>query len=271
MFENGIKQQWASGKPILNSWLSIPNAFTAEIMAAQGYDTIGIDMQHGLMDYQVLVGMLQATRYSRAPALVRVPWLDPAIIMKVLDAGANGVICPMIDTAEQAAQFVSYLRYPPHGNRSYGPGRAVFSVGSDYGQFADDEVVGFAMIETREGFDNLEAIAKVDGLDAIYIGPADLTLALTGKKYRIGFDREEPEMVQAIQHILEICHAAGKRVGLHCGTPAYAAKAIFWGFDLVTLTNDVRLLAGAAAADVRKTRELLNQNVASTDAQKPSY
>jgi 4-hydroxy-2-oxoheptanedioate aldolase len=252
-----IKSLWAEGKPVLNGWLSIANAFSAEIMAEQGYDSITIDLQHGVVDYQSMVGMLQALRASEVTPLVRVPWLDPAAVMRALDAGAYGVICPMIDNRAQAAEFVSYMRYPPEGTRSFGPTRAAFSAGPNYAGEADRNVLCFAMIETAEAFRNVEDIVSTPGLDGVYIGPSDLTLGLTGKRYPFGFDREEPEMVEAIHTILAKAHQAGIRAGLHCGGAAYAAKAVGWGFDLVTLPNDVRLLASAAGASVADTRRLI--------------
>lgn len=261
MKANRIKSLWADNKPVLNGWLSIPNAFTAEILAEQGYDSITIDLQHGLIDYQAALGMLQAMRASEVAPLVRVPWLDPAAIMKVLDAGACGVICPMINTGAQAAELVSYMHYPPAGTRSFGPTRAVFSAGPNYGVEADNNVLCFAMIETAEGFNNLDEIVATPGLDGVYIGPSDLTLGLTGRKYPFGFDREEPEMVDAIRTILDAAHLAGIRAALHCGGSAYAAKAVDWGFDLVTLPNDVRLLAAASGASVADTRKLIAADV----------
>ncbi len=259
MKPNGVRRIWSEGGGVLNGWLSVANSFTAEIMAAQGYDSVTIDLQHGVVDYQTAVTMLQGMGSSPATPLARVPWLDPAMIMKVLDAGAYGVICPMINSREDAERLVSYVRYPPHGCRSFGPSRAVFSAGSDYGERADGEVLCFAMIETREGFENLEAIVSTPGLDAVYIGPADLTLGLTGRTYPTGFDREEPEMVEAIRSILAAAHRAGVKAALHCGSPAYAAKAVGWGFDMVTISNDVRLLAGAAAASVASYRSLTSE------------
>lgn len=252
-----IKSLWAEGKPVLNGWLSIANAFSAEIMAEQGYDSITIDLQHGVVDYQAMVGMLQALRASEVTPLVRVPWLDPAAVMRALDAGANGVICPMIDNRSQAAEIVSYVRYPPDGTRSFGPTRATFSAGPNFAGEADKNVLCFAMIETAEAYRNAEDIVSTPGLDGVYIGPSDLTLGLTGRKYPIGFDREEPEMVEAIQTILAKAHQAGIRAGLHCGGSAYAAKAVGWGFDLVTLPNDVRLLARVAGTSVTDTRRLI--------------
>ncbi len=267
MIANNILRKWAAGEPVLNGWLSIACPFTAEIMAAQGYDSITIDLQHGVVGYETAVGMLQAMRASGVTPMARVPWLEPGMIMKMLDAGAYGIICPMINTREEAERLVSYVRYPPHGVRSFGPTRANFSAGADYGGFADREVICLAMIETAEAFANLEAILATPGLDGVYIGPADLTLGLTGRAYRTGFDREEPEMVAAILTILEKAHRAGVRACLHNGTPAYAAKAVRWGFDLVTISNDVRLLADAARGSVEATRGLLSEAPASAAPQ----
>jgi 4-hydroxy-2-oxoheptanedioate aldolase len=258
MKPNGIKALWSDGKPVLNGWLSIGNAFTAEILAEQGYDSITIDLQHGVIDDHAAVGMLQAMRASDVTPLVRVPWLDPAAIMRALDAGAYGVICPMINNRAEAAELVSYVRYPPAGTRSLGPTRANFSAGSNYAAEADDNILCFAMIETQEAYRNVDEIVSTPGLDGVYIGPADLTLGLTGKRYPVGFDREELEMVEAIQGILAKAHQAGIRAALHCGSSTYAAKAVGWGFDLVTLPNDVRLLAGAASASVADARKRID-------------
>ena len=271
MIKNGIRAGWATGKPAINGWLSTSSAFIAEVMAAQGYDSLTIDIQHGFVGYDSARPMLQAMRASGVTPMVRVPWLDPGDIMKALDAGAYGIICPMVNNREEAARFVSYLRYPPQGLRSFGPTRVVFSAGADYGQHANDEVLGFAMIETAEAMAHLDEIFTTPGLDGVYVGPADLTLGLTGRKYATGFDREEPEMVEAIRRIVTSAHAAGIKAGLHCGTPAYAAKAIGWGYDLVTISNDVRLLAGAAQASVAATRKLLGEQTASAAPARSGY
>ncbi|MFT3689637.1 HpcH/HpaI aldolase family protein [Paenirhodobacter sp.] len=255
MFTNKLKQHWAEGRAAINGWLSIGNPFTAEIMAAQGYDSITIDAQHGALDYSAVLPMLQAMRASGVTPIVRVPWREPGAIMKALDAGAQGIICPMVNSAEEAAEFVSYLRYPPLGQRSYGPTRAAFAYGS-YGLAANDEVLALAMIETRQGVDNLDAIAATPGLDGIYIGPADLTLGTQEGRLPPGFDREEPEIIALIQRIRDACKANGIRACIHCGTPDYAARAIGWGFDLTTVGGDTRLLATAAAASVARWREL---------------
>jgi 2-keto-3-deoxy-L-rhamnonate aldolase RhmA len=149
--------------------------------------------------------MFQAMRASGATLMARVPWLEPGIIMKALDAGAYGIICPMVNSAEEAARFVSYLRYPPLGQRSFGPTRVSFAAGANYAGEANDNILAFAMIETAEGMANLDAIAATPGLDGIYVGPADLTLSLTQGRLPPGFDREEPEMIAALQTIVAAC------------------------------------------------------------------
>jgi len=259
MIKNRLKQNWAEGHAALNGWLSIGSPFTAEIMAAQGFDCLTIDIQHGVIDYRDAVAMLQVIRASDVTPIVRVPWLEPGIIMKALDAGAYALICPMINTRAQAEQLVSYVRYPPQGNRSFGPTRANFSAGANYAAEANGEIVCLAMIETAEAMSNLDEIVATPGLDGVYIGPADLTLGITNGRLAPGFDREEPEIVDAIKRILAASKKAGIRACLHCGTPQYAAKAIGWGFDLTTISNDVRLLVAAAAASVSQTRALLGK------------
>ncbi|HEU0223301.1 MAG TPA: aldolase/citrate lyase family protein [Paracoccaceae bacterium] len=256
MIKNKLKELWAEGGPTINGWLSIGNPFTAEIMAAQGYDSVTIDIQHGALDYSHVLPMFQAMRASGVVPMARVPWREPGIIMKVLDAGAYGVFCPMVNTTEQAAEFVSTLRYPPVGQRSFGPTRANFSAGANYAAEANGEILAFAMVETAEAMANLEAIAATPGLDGIYVGPADLTFSLAQGRLAPAFDREEPEMIEALHRILAACQSAGIRAALHCGTADYAARAIGWGFDMTTVSGDSRLLAAAADASVRRFREL---------------
>lgn len=192
MTKNPLKRLWEDGKPAINGWCSIGNPFTAEIMAAQGYDSLTIDWQHGALDYSDLLPMFQAMKGGTATLMARVPWLDPAAIMKALDAGAMGIICPMINSRAEAEAFVSYMRYPPAGQRSFGPTRAAFAM-PGYSPAVNDEVLALAMIETAEGIANLEEIAATPGLDGLYIGPADLTLGTQNGRLAPGFDREEPE------------------------------------------------------------------------------
>jgi 4-hydroxy-2-oxoheptanedioate aldolase len=244
MRENLLKVLWQKNAYAVNGWLCLPATFSAEVMAHQGWDSLTIDLQHGLIDYQSAVAMLQAISTTQTVPLVRVPWRDPAIIMKALDAGAYGVICPMVNSAAEAKEFVAACRYPPAGTRSCGPIRASIYAGPDYTANANRTVIAMAMIETRAGLDNLDEILSVEGLDAVYIGPSDLSLALG---YEPSIDPTEPVVVEAIEHILH--HALKKRIvpGIHTATPAYARKMIEQGFLFVTVGSDVRLLNEKAA------------------------
>ncbi len=162
MRKNTLKEIWANGGATLNGWCSIPSSFSAEIMAHQGFDSITIDMQHGLVDYPDAVTMLQAISTTDVIPMTRVPWSDPGRLMKILDAGSYGVICPMINTAEDADYLVRACKYPPWGFRSFGPIRAKYygggatHGGGDYHTFADEETLVIPQIETREAIRNLD-------------------------------------------------------------------------------------------------------------------
>ena len=239
MRENGIRRLWRDGGAVINGWLAIPTSFSAETMAHQGWDSLTIDMQHGVVDYQAALAMLTAISTTETVPLVRVPWLDPGIIMKMLDAGAYGVICPMINSAEEARRLVAACRYPPDGQRSFGPIRALLYAGADYATHANDTVLSLAMIETRDGLDNLEEIAAVEGLDGFYVGPSDLSLALgcTPK-----LDQEEAPVVEAIDRIARVAKENGKAAGIHNMTPEYALRMIDKGYSFVTIGSDARLM-----------------------------
>jgi 4-hydroxy-2-oxoheptanedioate aldolase len=216
---------------------------------------VTVDMQHGALDYSDLLPMLQAMRASGATLMARVPWLDAAHVMKALDAGAEGIICPMVGTADEAARLVSYMRYPPDGVRSYGPTRAVFAHGAGYAASANGSVMAFAMIETAEGLANLEAIVATPGLEGIYVGPNDLALSVSEGRLPSGLDREEPEMQAHLKAIAEACARHGRVAGIHCGTADYAARAIGWGYRMVTVGGDVRFLSAGAAEAVAEFRQ----------------
>ncbi|MCB2100085.1 MAG: 2,4-dihydroxyhept-2-ene-1,7-dioic acid aldolase [Rhodobacterales bacterium] len=243
MRPNRLREIWARGEAAINGWLTIPTGFSAETMAHQGWDSLTVDLQHGVVDYPAAVNMFTAISTTDTVPMARVPWLDPGILMKVLDAGAYAVICPMINTREEAERLVAATHYPPGGTRSFGPIRGLLYGGPDYAQHANDTIVVFAMIETRQGLDNLEEILAVPGLDAVYIGPSDLSLALG---CRPTFDDVDPPVAEAIQHIQARAKAHGKIAGCHNGTPEYALKRIAMGFQFVTIASDARLMAAGA-------------------------
>jgi 4-hydroxy-2-oxoheptanedioate aldolase len=250
MRPNRLKELWAAGKPVINGWCNLPGAFSAELMAGMGWDAVTIDTQHGLIGYSEMVAMLQAVSTTDAVPLVRVSWNQPGELMKALDAGAYGVICPMINDATEAAQFVQACRYPPMGYRSFGPIRAAVYGGPDYFAHANDEVLTFAMIETAAGLANAEAICATPGLSGIYIGPSDLSLGIGGSP---GQDQNAPELMAAFDRIIAACRAAGIRVGVHTSSLAYAKQMVDKGFDLVTAGGDMRYLMSGRreAADMR--------------------
>jgi 4-hydroxy-2-oxoheptanedioate aldolase len=242
MRRNRLRQIWNEGKPVINGWLSLASPQVAEFFASAGWDAVTIDQQHGLLDYADLLAMLQAMSAQPAVPLVRVPWNAPGDIMKALDAGAFGIICPMINSRAECEAFVQACRYPPDGYRSFGPARASLVAGADYAAEANAEVLTLAMVETRDGLENVEEIAATPGLDGIYIGPSDLSLALGGSPSQ---DSQDPMRLAAFDRIQAACKASGIRVGVHTNSVAYSKQMIERGFDLVTVGSDLRYLMGA--------------------------
>jgi len=252
MRENTLKKLWAGGGTAVNGWLSIPSAFSAEVMAHQGFDSLVIDMQHGVIDYQVAAGMLAAISTTPVVPLARVPWNDPGSVMKILDAGAYGIICPMINSREEAEALVCACKYPPRGHRSFGPVRASIYAGADYADHANDQLVVMPMIETAEALKNLDEILSTPGVDGVYVGPSDLSLAL-GCKPRL--DQTDPPVVEAQQKIVAACKRHGVVAGIHNATSGYALKMIEAGYQFVTLASDSRFMAARAAEEVSAVRK----------------
>ena len=251
MKQQTLRDCWAKKKGAINAWCSIPSAVTAEMMSMNDFDSITIDMQHGLVDYQVALNMLQVISGSGKTPMVRVPWNEPGIIMKSLDAGALGIICPMINTPEDAISFVDASRYEPEGHRSSGPTRALMVHGPNYHDEANDKIISLAMIETVEALENVEKIAAIDGLTGIYIGPSDLSISMGLKP---GLDRVEPEMIDAINKIYNACKNNNIRVGIHCLSPSYLKEKLSNGFDLATLASDVRIYAEGISNKIKEAR-----------------
>jgi 4-hydroxy-2-oxoheptanedioate aldolase len=184
--------------------------------------------------------------------LARVPWNDPAILMKSLDAGVYGVICPMINTRAEAEALVRACKYPPRGYRSFGPVRASIYAGGDYIDHANDDLVVMPMIETAEALRNLDEILSVPGVDAVYVGPADLSLAL-GCRPRL--DQTDAPVVEAQQKIVEACKRHGVVAGIHNATSGYALKMMAAGYQFVTLASDSRHLAAKAAEEAAAVKK----------------
>ena len=263
MRKNTVKEIWQSGGAVLNGWYSIPSSCSAEIMAHQGFDSITIDMQHGLVDYQTATTMLQAISTTSVIPFTRVPWNDPGFIMKALDAGSYGIICPMINTVEEAEKLVAACKYPPVGFRSFGPIRAKYYAGGathgggDYHNHANDETLVIPQIETREAIANLDDILQVPGIGGIYVGPSDLAMAL-GSEPRKG--QNDPNVVEARKTILEACKHHGIPAGIHTNSTDVAVNMIKQGFQLTSVQSDDRFLMAMAKQEVGAIRKALEDN-----------
>ncbi len=252
MRENALKKLWREDKPALGCWLSMPSPYSAEALAQLGFDWLCIDMQHGAIGYQVAVEMLRAISTTATVPMVRVPWNDPAIIMQMLDAGAYGIIIPLINSRADAEAAVAACRYPPRGIRSFGPNRALYYGGLDYFAHADEEVLCIPMIETASAMQALDDILSVPGVDACYIGPMDLSLALG---LRPVMDGDEPAYVEARQKVVEACRRHGVVAGIN-STAQTAPARIADGFRFVLVASDLGSLSRGAAQDLRAVREM---------------
>ncbi len=239
MRPNTLKTQLASGEPAICAWLAIPSGFSAELVAAQGFDCVNVDLQHGMIDVNDAIAMFQAISSSDCIPISRPPANEPTLIMKLLDAGAYGIICPMISTVDDAKRFVRACRYPPLGDRSFGPARGLLYGGDDYARGANDEILTIGMIETAEGLEAVDEIAAVDGLDALFIGPNDLSLALGCVPTS---EPEDATVVAAIRRIREAAGAAGKPCGIFCSSGTAARTCIEAGFDMVVPGHDAGML-----------------------------
>ena len=251
MRENNIKTIWAKGGTVINGWLAIPSSISAELMALQDWDSICIDLQHGAIGYETAITMLQAISTTNKTPIVRVPANEGGIIGKVLDAGAYGVICPMVNTAAEAAAFVRSCRYHPLGQRSVGPLRASLYAGADYVKNANTTVLTMPMIESAEAVRNLDAILATPSLDSVYVGPSDLSVSMNESA---GFDPMFPGVLKAIELIAERANKAGVMPGIHVGTVAYGKRCRDMGYRLITYLSDFRILQQAASRGISAMR-----------------
>lgn len=252
MSANPLKQRLSTGKACINGWLTLPSTFAAEIMAQTGWDSLTIDLQHGLQDFLSAVALIQAIQRYPVTPLVRVPYNEPGIVGKVLDAGAWGIICPMINTPEDARALARAAHYPPLGERSFGPIRArAYGGKAPYHEIANDQILVLPQIETQQAVDNVAAILDVPGISGLYIGPSDLGLSLGLAPM---LDREEPQVLSIYSRLLEETRKRGLLPAIHNATPAYAARMVQLGFRLVTVGSDLAFLGGAAREAVHATR-----------------
>lgn len=245
MRENTLKTAWRDGRSTLGLWLSAAEPATVEQLGGLDFDYLCLDLQHGLIDYSHVVPALQAQQRSKSIPIARAPWNEPGIIGKVLDAGVMGVIIPMVNTVAEAEQAVAACRYAPEGSRSYGPARAAGALGGNYFEDANQQVACIPMIETTTALENLDDIVKVEGIDAIYVGPADLGISLG---LGPGSDNADPAFQDALSRIVAACKANGIAPGIHT-VPGLVQTRLAQGFQMVTVTSDMQAAtAGATRA-----------------------
>jgi 4-hydroxy-2-oxoheptanedioate aldolase len=253
MRANKIKALWREGKPAAVCWVGTPDTLVAERLANAGFDGIVLDMQHGMgigPDRAAL--WLQAVSTTDTVPLVRVPWNEPAYMQWVLDAGAYGVIVPLVGNAEEAAKAGRACRYPPLGYRSYGANRATFYAGADYAQHANDEVICLVMVEDIGTIPNLEAMAKAPGIDGFYVGPADLALTLGLSP---GMDVRDARHAEAVQRVVDVAQASGLVAGIHVGGAEEAVRRFRQGFRFCPIGGDSGFLSAGARAALARYRE----------------
>ncbi len=244
-----LQERLRAGPPAISAWCGIPEPSVAATLAREGFDAVTLDMQHGAVDFAAAVRAIPLVAAADKPALVRVPVGDFATASRLLDAGASGIIAPMVNTVDDARRFGAFMKYPPLGERSWGPQGAVALSGLSpdaYFAQANSVSAAFAMVETREALAIVDDILNVPTIDGIFIGPSDLSIALSNGARN---DPASSEVATALAHALDRARAAGKLIAVYAATGERAAEFASLGFHLIAVGADTNFLrAGAQAA-----------------------
>jgi len=247
--KNRVKELWREGKAAVGTWLVLGSPIVAEIIANMGFDWVVVDTEHGSIDIGTTQSIIQAINTTDTVPMVRVPWNDPMSIKRALDAGAYGLVIPMVNSREEAIRAVKATRYPPLGIRSYGGPRARLYGGVDYFEHANEEIALIVQIEHIEAVNCIDEILSVESVDAFFIGPSDLAISMGLKP---GMDQTDPRHVEAVSKVL----ASGKKHhvpgGIHVGSPEAVNERIAQGCQFIGLASDERFLRGAASAAFSK-------------------
>jgi 4-hydroxy-2-oxoheptanedioate aldolase len=246
-----VRERWAAGEVALNAWLASDDPGSAANLARAGFDAVTLDLQHGSAGTEAVAEVAAAIEGVGAVPFVRLRWNDPGLIMRALDLGARGVICPMVDSREQAEAFVRACRYPPTGARSYGPVHGAFGAGREHTEAANAAVLALAQIETAEGLAAVAEIAATPGLDGLYVGPADLSLAMDLETFA---DLSDPAMLEALDAVVAAARGAGVVPGVHAPGLERARAMIERGFGFVGAAGDDDLPSGTAADTLGRLR-----------------
>ena len=253
-YQNPFLAQLATGEPAIGCWATTAETVFAEVLGHAGYDFVIVDMQHGTIELSTLAPVLQAIQAGGGKGIVRVPSHEYRDIGKALDLGALAVVIPLVETAEEAAAAVTACRFPPHGTRSWGAIRAGLLIGNE--EPRDLERFGcFVMIETVRGLENVEAIAAVEGLTGIFVGPADLAINLgMSTDPSVWSDEQRARHVAATDRVRDACKRAGIVPGILVGNPARARGYVETGFQAVTASLDVVVLESGSVRDLAIAR-----------------
>ena len=259
-----LAEAFAAGRPALGAWAGLPTAMSCEVMSRAGFDYVCIDMQHGLADYSDALPMLAAIDLGTATPVVRVPWNEQGIIGRVLDAGAMGIIIPMVNSREEAEAAVRSCRYAPEGSRSFGPTRVALRDGPGYFSGANQAVKCIPMVETVAALENLDDIVSTPGVDAVYVGPADLSVSLGLPP---GNNDGETSFDDALSAIVAACQNQGVVPGIH-STPTLTPTRVAQGFRLVTVTADNAALSAGVTAHLRSVQSALRGDTDTASGEK---
>ena len=243
-----------AGEKVFMSWCGSNDTMPAEVTAREGYDAVLVDMQHGVIDFATAVDAIALVALAGKPALARIPVGDFATASRLLDVGAAAIVAPMINSAEDAKKFASFAKFPPVGERSWGPSRAFAIAGEEGGDYfakANGMQLAIAMIETRAALDALDAILDTPGIDGVFVGPSDLSIALTNGA---GVDAEHPEVEKALDHIAARCKAKGKVAGVFCMTGKRAHVMSKRGFNLCSVSTDSVMMRLATRSELKAAR-----------------
>jgi 4-hydroxy-2-oxoheptanedioate aldolase len=243
------------GETVYSGWSSLPAPIILEVLAREGFSAVAIDMQHGMWDFAAAITGIGAIHGVGAAPIVRTPYHDWPSVSRALDMGAEGVVAPLINTVADAKEFVSVAKFPPVGDRSWGPSRAMMLGGfpdmKSYLQSANDETVTIAMIETREALANVDAIAAVKGIDVLFVGPSDLSITMSNGAV---LDPHSKDIEAALDRIVAASKKAGKVAGLYCATGERAAAMAKRGFGYLAVGNDLGFLREGIGAHVKKLK-----------------
>jgi 4-hydroxy-2-oxoheptanedioate aldolase len=250
-----LSETWARGEPAFNAWLVLGDPAGGAALAGAGFDAVTLDLQHGSASLDVAGDVFAAIENAGAAPLVRTRWNDPAEIMRALDLGARGIVCPMIGSRAEAEALVAVCRYPPQGIRSFGPVRGALGAGSEHVRRSNRSTLAFAMIETADGLANVEDVAATPGLDGLYVGPTDLSLGLGLPS--LG-DLEDPTLLEALDAVVSAAHAHGIVPGVHAPSPERAARMVERGFRFVCPAVDADLLRSGGESALATTRAMIS-------------